>query len=455
MKQVSNDEQYIRMTTTPVSRLILTLGIPTIVSMLVTNIYNMADTFFVGTLGTSASGATGIVFGLMAIIQAFGFMFGHGAGSNIAMRLGNHEEESARKFSASAFWMSILTGALICVLGLVFLDPFMRLLGSTDTILPYARTYAIFILLAAPAMTSGCVMNNILRYEGKAFYAMIGLTSGGILNIFIDYLTVRIFGMGIGGAGLATMIAQYVSMVLLILPYVRRQTVSSFAVRYISKESETYQKIIANGFPSLCRQGLNSISTMVLNSNAAMFGDPAVAAISIVNRIVNFLFCVAIGIGQGFQPVSSFNHGARIHSRVKQGFFFAMKLGAVLVTVFAVCAFLNAPILVRFFRDDETVISIGTMALKAQCISMVMTPITLYANMLFQSIGSSKKASFLAALRSGLVLIPVVIIMTQMFQLNGLVYAQAVSEVISALITLPFIVAYFKNMPEDGVEYEN
>lgn len=455
MKQISNDEQYIRMTQTPVSKLILTLGIPTIVSMLVTNIYNMADTYFVGTIGTSASGATGIVFGLMAIIQAFGFMFGHGAGSNIAIRLGNHDEESARRFSSSAFWMAIVSGTAICLLGLIFIDPFMRLLGSTDTILPYARTYAVFILLAAPAMTSGCVMNNILRYEGKAFYAMIGLTSGGILNIFIDYVTVRILHMGIGGAGLATMISQYVSMVLLILPYVRKQTVSSFKMHYIARDPAIYQKIVANGFPSLCRQGLNSISTMVLNSNAAVFGDAAVAAISIVNRIVNFLFCVAIGIGQGFQPVSSFNHGAKIHSRVKQGFFFAMKLGAVLVTVFAVCAFFNAPVLVRFFRDDEQVVKIGTMALKAQCFSMVMTPITLYANMLFQSIGSSRKASFLAALRSGLVLIPVVVVMTHLFALTGLVYAQAISEVISSLITLPFIVRYFKNMPEDGMEYEN
>ena len=237
------------------------------------------------------------------------------------------------------------------------------------------------------------------------------------------------------------------------LPYLRKQTISSFHPRYIAKDGEPYRRIAANGMPSLCRQGLNSVSTMVLNTSAAAFGDPAVAAVSIVNRIVNFLFCVAIGIGQGFQPVSSFNHGAKLHSRVRAGFFFAMKLGAVLLAGLAVIAYFNAATLVTFFRDDALVISIGQRALRAQSISLIMTPITLYANMLFQSIGSSRKATFLAALRSGLVLIPVVFTLTHLFGLDGLVIAQAVSEVISAAITVPFIVVYFKNMPMDGQEY--
>ena len=205
------DEQYVKMTQTPVSKLILTLGLPTVVSMLVTNIYNMADTYFVGSLGTSASGATGIVFGLMAILQAFGFMFGHGAGANIARKLGNHDVKSAKIYASTSFWSSILVGVIIMIIGIGFMDPFMRLLGSTETILPYARTYAFFILIAGPAMTSGCVMNNILRYEGKAFFAMIGLTLGGILNIFGDYVFVNIYHMVIAGAGLSTAISQYIS----------------------------------------------------------------------------------------------------------------------------------------------------------------------------------------------------------------------------------------------------
>ena len=236
------DEQYVRMTQTPVFRLILSLGLPTVISMLVTSIYNMADTYFVGTLGTSASGATGIVFGLMAILQAFGFMFGHGAGANIAQSLGNHDVHSAKTYASTSFWSSIGTGVLIGIFGLLFLDSLMTILGSTPTILPFARTYAIFILIAGPAMTSGCVMNNILRYEGKAFYAMIGLTSGGILNIFGDYLFVNVFHMGIAGAGLSTAISQYISMGILLMPYLRKQTQSSFHPKDFARKIE-YPKL--------------------------------------------------------------------------------------------------------------------------------------------------------------------------------------------------------------------
>lgn len=444
------DEQYVRMTQTPVSRLILSLGLPTVVSMLVTSIYNMADTYFVGTLGTSASGATGIVFGLMAILQAFGFMFGHGAGANIAQSLGNHDVHSAKTYASTSFWSSIGTGVLIGVFGLLFLDPFMNILGSTPTILPFARTYAFFILIAGPAMTSGCVMNNILRYEGKAFYAMIGLTSGGILNIFGDYLFVNVFHMGIAGAGLSTAISQYISMVILLMPYIRKQTQSSFHPKDFAKKSYIFKNIISTGLPSLFRQGLNSVSTMVLNGTAGIYGDAAVAAISIVTRIVNFLFCIAIGIGQGFQPVSAFNYGAKIYSRVKEGFFFAFKAGTFIMVLLSVTAYFNAEAFIALFRNDPEVITIGTTALHWYCISLVLMPVTMYGNMLFQSIGRAKVASFLAALRSGLTLIPCIILLNAVFGLSGLEKAQSIAEILSVIITIPFLYYFFKHQPEDG-----
>ena len=236
--------QYVKMTQTPVSKLILTLGLPTVISMLVTNIYNMADTYFVGTIGTSASGATGIVFGLMSILQAFGFMFGHGAGANIARKLGNHDVKAAKIYAATSFWCSIFVGTFIMLAGFLFMDPLMRLLGSTDTILPYARTYAFFILIAGPAMTSSCVMNNILRYEGKAFFAMIGLTLGGVLNIFGDYFFVDICNMGIAGAGLSTAISQYISMAVLMIPYLQGKTQSTFNPKDFGREFIVYKDII-------------------------------------------------------------------------------------------------------------------------------------------------------------------------------------------------------------------
>ena len=309
MKEQSS-AQYKKMTETPVPKLILMLGLPTTISMLVTSIYNMADTYFVGQIGTSASGAIGIVFGLMAIIQAFGFMFGHGAGSIISRSLGAKNLERASVIASTAFLCAALAGLLLSVFGLLFINPLMRLLGSTDTILPYARTYAIFILLAAPFMASSCVLNNVLRYEGRAALAMIGLVSGSLLNIFGDWLLVSRLDMGVAGAGISTAISQTISFCILFSMFLRGKTDSKVKFKWITKDFKDVLLICQTGLPSLMRQGLSSISTMVLNGQAGIYGDAAVAAMSIVNRICFLILSVGLGIGQGFHPVSAFNYGA-------------------------------------------------------------------------------------------------------------------------------------------------
>lgn len=449
MQKMTQEEQYRHMTATPIPSLIVSLAIPTIISMLVTSIYNLADTYFVSTIGTSASAAVGVVFGLMAVLQAFGFMFGHGAGSHISRHLGAKDVEGARVYSSDSFYLSLVTGVVIAVLGLFFLDPFMRLLGATRTILPYARIYGIYILLAGPAFTASCVLNNILRYEGRAFYAMIGLTSGGILNIFGDALLIKVFHMGIGGAGLSTMVTQYISLFILMVPYFIGQTRSSLSPRYFTLQKDIVNGIIAVGFPSLMRQGLNAVSTMVLNGAAGQFGDEAVAAISIVNRIMMFLFAVSIGIGQGFQPVSAFNYGAKKYSRVKDGFLFSLKLSEALMLVCGIIGFAAAAPLVKVFRDDPAVIAIGTPAMRIRSFSLVFLPLSILGNMLFQSIGRAKTASFLAALRSGLLLIPSILILTALFRLKGLEYAQAVSDTLASMLSIPFCYVFLKELPAD------
>ena len=216
---VSEETKYKKMTETPVSTLILTLAVPTIISMMVTTIYNTADTFFVSKISVAASGATGIVFSLMAILQAFGFMLGHGAGSNISRLLGARKVANASVFLSTSFFLAIGTGFLIGLFGLLFLEPFLLLLGSTETILPEAKAYATFILLAAPAMVVSCVLNNVLRYEGIAVYAMIGLASGGILNMMLDPIFIFVLKLGTAGAGLATALSQYIGVVILLLPF--------------------------------------------------------------------------------------------------------------------------------------------------------------------------------------------------------------------------------------------
>lgn len=444
--QQKETDQYKKMTETPVSKLIIMLGIPTTISMLVTNIYNMADTYFVGRIGTSASGAVGIVFGLMAIIQAFGFMFGHGAGSIISRRLGAKDTESASRFASTSFAYSLLAGVVIMILGLIFLNPLMRLLGSTDTILPYARTYAIYILLAAPFMASSCVMNNILRYEGRAAFAMVGLTTGSILNIFGDWLLMVIFDFGIVGAGISTAVSQIISFLILLFMFLSGRTESKFSRKWITKDVNDVLLICKTGFPSLMRQGLSSVSTMLLNGQAGVYGDAAVAAMAIVNRISFFIFSAGLGIGQGFQPVSAFNYGAKKYDRVKKGFFFTLGAGEILMGIIAVSGMIYSSHLIGFFRNDYEVIEIGNRALMAQLIALFFQPLSICANMMFQSIGKNKTATFLSVLRSGLFFIPVLIILSQVMGLAGVELSQPVADVMTFAVSVPFTLRFFHEL---------
>ena len=463
--------QFEKMTGQPVPSLILELGLPTTLSMMVTNLYNVVDTWFVGQINTSASGATGVVFAMMSILQAVGFMFGHGAGSNISRLLGAKRLRRARQFSSDAFFVSLACSMLIAALGLVLLEPLCRLLGSTDTILPYAMTYAACILAAAPAMVTGCVMNNILRYEGRAAFAMVGLVSGGILNIFGDALLMNGLHLGILGAGLSTMISQYISSGILLSMFLRKKTQTVFSLRYMpflvppedgaAPDGEaakagaglffsTTGSILLTGLPSLTRQGLTSVSTMLLNYRAKVFGDAAIAAMSIVARVTNLLFCVGLGIGQGFQPVSAFNYGAKIYSRVRSGFFFTLGFGTGLISLFAAAGAALAPWVSALLRDDPAVIAIAVPAMRAQCAALVFMPLTVCANMLFQSIGLAGRATFLSALRSGACFMPLLLVLSQVWGLPGIMYSQPISDVLSAVVTVPFVIQFFRRLPADG-----
>lgn len=445
------ETQFDMMTKQPVEQLILKLGLPTTVSMLVTSLYNMADTYFVGTLGTSASGATGVVFGLMAVLQAVGFMFGHGAGSIISRLLGSKDIDNAKKYSATSFYTALFIGICMTALGLVCINPFMRLLGSTETILPYARDYAKFILLSAPLLITSCVMNNILRYEGKAFFSMIGLVSGGIINIFLDAYFIRIRGMGIEGAGLGTAISQSISFLILLSSFLRGKTQSSFNIKYAKFRVEYIREIMLTGLPSLARQSLASVSTMVLNNTAGIYGgDAAIAAMSIANRVCFFMFSVGLGIGQGYQPVAGFNYGAKLYSRVKKGFYFTFYLGTVLIGLFVIVGLVFAPAVVAGFRDDPKVIEYGVFAMRAHCIGLIFVPFGVCNNMMFQSIGKKINATFLSVLRNGLYFIPVLIIMAKMTGIFGVQIAQPIADILTAATCIPFAIQFFKTLPEDG-----
>lgn len=443
---MNNEERFKRMRYEKIPKLIISLGIPTTISMLITNIYNMADTHFVSQISLSASGATGIVFAVMAILQAFGFMCGHGSGSNISRSLGRKDEENASRFASSGLFLSFCISLVLMIAGLVFLEPLMRLLGSTDTILVEAMNYGRFIFLAAPAMVMSCVCNNILRYEGRAVYAMVGLTFGGILNMMLDPILIFIFHLGISGAGIATMVAQYLSLFILLIPFFRNRTASRLRLSYISRNIDTFINIIVTGSPSLARQGLNSISTAMLNMMAKPLGDAAIAAMSVVGRVSNMLFSLSLGIAQGFQPVSSFNYGAGDYKRVKESTVFTIGFGTALIAVLCTLAFINAPLIISLFRSEELVIEIGSAALRLMCFGLLLLPTVSVTNMLFQGIGESKKALFVACLQSGAFFIPLVVILTRAFGVNGLICATPLSYLLAFSVALPMVVKFMRNL---------
>ncbi len=346
----SRDEQLKRMTEAPIGPLIISLAIPTILSMLTTALYNTADTYFVSQLGTSASGAVGVVFCLMAIFQATGFTLGMGAGSVISRRLGGGDAASASAYGSASFFSALTLGTCICVLGQIFIDPLMVLLGSTPTILPYARAYARWILLGAPVMCCCFVMNNILRAEGHSAFAMCGLVTGGLLNIVLDPIFIFTFGLGISGAAAATLLSQCVSFTILASFFLRGKSMVGISVKNLPRRAATYCEIVRLGFPSLSRQGLASISTAALNASAGAYGDAAVAAMSIVGRIFMFILSVMIGLGQGFTPVVGFNYGSRRYSRVREAFWFTVKAGMALMTALTLAGWIFAPEIIALFR---------------------------------------------------------------------------------------------------------
>ena len=438
--------QFRRMTETPIPQLILSLAAPTILSMLITSIYNLADTFFVGQISTSASGAVGVVSSLMAIIQALGFMLGHGAGTIISRSLGSRDTTAATRFASTSFFTALVFGVVLAVAGLGTLPHFMMLLGSTETILPHACAYARPILIAAPLMISSLVMNNILRYEGKASFAMIGLVTGGLLNIALDPLFIFGLGMGTAGAGLATALSQTISFCILLSMFLRGKTVSQFRLSAVTREARDFGRILLGGAPSFGRQGLNSIGGMLLNLAARSYGDAAVAGMSIVSRIFMFIISVAIGVGQGLQPVASFNYGARKYRRVRQAAIFTIEAAFCMLVVLVGLCWVNGDALIRLFRDDPAVTAVALPAFHYQCLAMLLQPIIVVANMTFQSVGASGRATFLACCRQGVFFIPLILILPRTHGLFGVEICQPIADALTFLVSLPFLIAFLQQL---------
>lgn len=457
-RKMTQEEKVNYMTTKHVPSLICELAVPTIISMLVTSLYNMADTFFVGKLNTQSTAAVGIVFTVMALIQAFGFFYGQGSGNYISRKLGAREYEDAAIMASTGFFMSIFTGIVIAIVGLIFLEPISLFLGSTPTILPYTKAYLRIILLGAPFIMASFVLNNQLRFQGSASYAMVGIVTGAIVNVVLDPIFIFVFEMGVAGAALATVISQAVSFTLLCFGSAKGGNIK-ISIRNFRPNKSILWEMGRGGFPSLCRQGLASVSGMLLNHAAGnyggMYGDAAIAAMSIVTRVSMFANSALIGFGQGFQPVCGMNYGAKKYGRVREGFLFCVKysFGFLLIVATLGCVFAE-PIITVFRKDDAEVIRIGTLALRLHCISFPLSSWIVMCNMMLQSMGRAAKASLVSAARQGVFFIPLIFILPYCFGLFGVQVCQPVSDICALLLSVPIGIGELKLIKQMDKEAE-
>ena len=444
---MTKEEKYRQMIETPVNRLIPRLAVPTIISMLVTSIYNMADTFFVSQLSTSASGAVGVMFSAMSMIQAIGFTLGMGSGNHISRSLGNRDEERAGVFAATAFYTAAIIGVGILAVGTLFSRQLVFFLGATETIAPYAQDYARYILIGAPFMMTSFVMNNILRSQGNAVFAMVGITVGGILNMILDPLLIFGLDLGISGAAIATMVSQIISFCILLYQCNARPDCIKIQLSKFRPSGKVYGEILHAGLPSFCRQGLASAAAVILNFAAGPYGDAAIAAMSIVTRFMMFINSSLIGFGQGFQPVCGFNFGAERYDRVLEAFWFCVKVAVIMLTVFGIVSFgISRPIITAFRREDLQVIEIGTLALRLQLLTMPFQAWVIMVNMLTQSIGYGFRASLVAMGRQGLFLIPALLILPKMFGILGLQMAQPIADMLTFVLATVIVSGILKEL---------
>jgi len=442
---MNTEDKYITMTTSPVPKLIIKLAIPTIISMLVTSLYNLADTYFVGHISTQATAAVGVSFAAMSVIQAIGFFFGHGSGNFISRKLGAREIPAAQQMATTGFVYAFLVGLVLMILGLFFLEPLSILLGSTPTILPYTKTYLGIILLGAPFFTSSLVLNNQMRFQGNAAYAMVGIVSGAVLNVILAPILIFVFDMGIAGAGIATITSQFFSFILLLFMDQRSSNIHIRLTKFVPSKN-FIDEIIKGGSPSLCRQGLACLATLMLNIAAGTYGDAAIAGMSIVTRVCFFVFAFLIGLGQGFQPVCGFNYGAKIYGRVREGFRFSVTSGSIFLVIVSTLGFIFAPEIVETFRRDPAVVSVGAVALRCQLAVLPLSAFTTISNMMLQTIRMSVRATILASARQGVFFIPLILILPHFIGLTGVEICQSLSDILTLLLTIPLTIPVLHKM---------
>lgn len=453
MKETRQDAQFEHMTQAPIPRLILSLCVPSIIITLITSIYNMVDTFFVAQIGTTAVAAVGVVFSVSSVLSALGFWMGTGSSSLVSLQLGARRQQEADSTASTGFFLSMAMGAAIAVVGLLFRTPLMVLLGSTPTILPEAEAYAVPLLLAAPFQCSNLALSQNLRAEGMSRESMAGQMVGGLLNMALDPLMIFGFGWGVFGAGVATALSQFIVWVALLQFYLRKKTVVRLSPRNIRMDGAVLGGIFAAGFPSLCRHCGNALSSIVLNRAAGAFGDAAIAAFSIASRVTMLALSVSIGFVHAIQPVAGYAHGSKNYRRLREAYRFTVAASVGALTVIATIIALCAPWIVGLLTPkDGGMVELGAAVLRLSCLALPFTTLINCTGTLFQAIKESTRSSIIVLGRQLCVYVPLLIILSRLFGLNGLMAAMPMADAISCLVAAWMAHRFFSGLPYDTAD---
>jgi len=445
-------DNFTFLTSAPIGKVILTMSVPTIISMLTTSLYNMVDTYYVGRISTQAVAAVGIAFPIMAVFQAVGFYFGQGSGTFISRALGARKAKEARQMASTSFYCSFAFGVILGILGLVFLDPLVKALGSTPTVLPYARKFIGILLLGTPFVTSQMTLNNQMRFQGNASYAMVGVLSGAILNVVLVPIFAFVLKMGIRGAAIGTVLGEVASFCVLVAMTFKKDTLG-INPRDFSFRSSLQKDILKGGSPSFTRQALGSISTLLLNIAAAKYGDAAIAGMSIVGRISFMIYAVILGLGQGYQPLCGFCYGAGLYERIRKGYWFGLKACFAFLAIVFLFGLGFSEEVISFIRKDPDVVKVGAIALRWQIVALPLAAVVTFSNMTLQTCGWSVPATVLSAARNGIFFIPLILILPVFTGLTGVEISQPIADVLSFFMAVPMIRKYFRTI--GGKDNEN
>lgn len=445
IESISKEAKYVKMTETPESRLVMEFAIPAIIIMIITSIYNIVNAFFVGQLGTNEAAAVQFVFPVMIVIQAIGLFFGQGAGNFISREMGAKNFDSVSKMASTGFYSTVIVGVVLAVLGTIFLEPFVLLLGADEATLLWTMDYLRLILWSTPFMASALVLNSILRFQGYATLGMVGIVAGAVLCSFLDPLFIIVLKLGVGGASLSTLLSQIVSFLILLVGCLRAGGIS-IRPRDFTPNLYYIAEMARGGLPSLIKQGLTAVASFLMNKVAGGYGVSAVAAMGYVQRISIFASSAIAGLGQGLQPVCGFNYGAKKYDRVRRSFWFSIKLSTAIMLALSITGLLFAPQLIAFFRDDAEVIEVGAYMLRVQCLTYPLISIATIGSMFLQTLGKAARASLLAVARQGMFLIPALLILTNLFHLRGLQWSQPVADMLAFALGMAFITGIFRQM---------